>query len=825
MPSQDSTRWWYAAEAALGLAIVSLPVCLGGAPPWTAVVLFGLALVALTTWVVGAVRHGRRATWHPVLAVLAFLTLVAALALVPLPPPLLALLSPEAAELRDFALVPLGLEAPRPLTVDAPSTWRALARLASLLAIGFVALQLGRLEASRRRLLMVIAGTGGLVAVVGFGHLLAGADALFGQWRFFATLPLLSFFGNSNHLAAWLAFCGTVALGLGLEARSREAAVGWVGLGLACGTGVFLSFSRGGIGTFVVTWAMVGALLLARRQGGVRAVLPWLVIGATTLFALSLASEQLIERLASVSTVERLQKTKLDLWPMFWEAAVAYGRAGMGPGAFELGFTRFQTTQPGVTFTHPENLVLQGLAELGVPLFTVLLALGLFAAWRLVRQARGALLEQVLLLAVLGAGLHDLFDFALELNALPVAVVVVLGLCGAREQGLAPQRWAVRGWWSSLPAALAVVGVVALAKGLPPHGAAEEALLGLVDEGASAEQVRAAALVSIDRHPADWVLYAAVADRFSREGAARESLAWVNRVLSLRPFDASAHVVAGRALRRLNQPTQALLEFKVAWTLGDTASFDEGLTLAAALGAYDRLLVEDAGLLGRMWERYRVMGLLAESKALLAAAEQLPPSQAVAMEARVLQVWQANAEQDFPRALGALEQLPLEVRAQPELLILSARLLAQVGRLAEAIAQLDAVARREPQHLNVATTLAELLALDKRPREALAALDRTRPFVSGPQGRSLLFQREAGLWAQEGRWPRALEALQTAARIEPTRADLRYRIAEVYEQMGSLHSAIDEVRKGRLLDTPQGAKAQDAWVSRLQLAMEAQRTE
>jgi hypothetical protein len=43
-------------------------------------------------------------------------------------------------------------------------------------------------------------------------------------------------------------------------------------------------------------------------------------------------------------------------------------------------------------------------------------------------------------------------------------------------------------------------------------------------------------------------------------------------------------------------------------------------------------------------------------------------------------------------------------------------------------------------------------------------------------------------------------------------------MAEVYERMGSLHSALDEVRRGRLLDTPEGAKAQDAWVQRLEKA-------
>jgi tetratricopeptide (TPR) repeat protein len=819
MPSQDSTRWWYVAEAAVGGAIVSLPLSIGGSPPWTFVLLWALASVALVTWLIGAWKHRRRAGMHLLLGLPFGLALVGLLTLLPLPAGLLALLSPVNAELRDFALVPLGLDAARPLTMDAPSTWRAVARLVSLGALAFVSVQLGRLHGARLRLLVTVAATGALVAVVGFGHLIAGAESLFGVLRYYGNVPLLSFFGNVNHLAGYLAFSGTVALGLALDTRNKEAALGLYVLALLCGTGVFLSFSRGGIATFVVTWALVGALQLARRQGGVRTALPWLVIGGTVLFALSLASEQILERLATVSTVDKLAKTKIELWPMLWNGALHFWPAGMGLGAFELGFTRFQTTQLDVTFTHPENLVLQWLSELGIPLSLGLFATSAVVAVQLVQQAKGRVLEPVLLLAVLGVGLHEVFDFALELNALPVAVVVVLGLVAATHDAAGQAKRSVHRGWLVGSSALVLLGLVALTKGLPPHAQAEARVVGLVKAGAPSAEVRPAALEAIDRHPSDWVLYSAVANQLSVDGAARESLAWVNRLLFLRPDDPKAHVAAGRALLRLNQPTQALLEFKVAWRLGDSTSVDEGLLLAAKLGQYDRLLVEEAGLLKQLWERYQALGKRTEAKALLDAVLVLPPSEAVRVEALTLAVQQAEAEQQPKVALERLEALPDDVRATTAMVQLKARVLAQVGQVDEASVLLDGLAKKEPQDVGVAMALAAVLAQQQRTSEARAAIDRARPFVSGPQGRSQLFQREAELWAQDERWPRALEALQTASRIEPTRADLKYRLAQVYERMGSLHSALDEVRKGRLLDTPEGAKAQDPWVARLEAAL------
>ncbi|MDP3157110.1 MAG: O-antigen ligase family protein [Archangium sp.] len=818
MPRSDQSRWWLAAEAALGLSLVVAPWSFGGAPWWTLWMLIGLGAAALLLWTIGAARNHRRWGFHPVLIFPVGAVVVSAFQLVPLPPPLLSWLSMPAHELREFALVPLGLTGWRPISLDPPSTARALARFVGLGSLLFVGLELGRLETVRQRLLGLQALVGLSIALTGLGHMVASAESLFGIHHFTATLSLLTPFGNTNHLAAYLALSATVALGLALGTKSRDVAIGWGAIAFICGLAVFLTFSRGGIVTFVATWALVGAAVLAQRGGGLRSVIPWVLIGATVLFAGLLAFEQLVARAETVSSVEKLRSTKVELWPMLWKGEISTWPLGMGAGAFELGFTRGHTEQLDVTFTHPENVLFQSLADWGLPL-TVLLLLG---ALVVVRQAwtrvYSLALERTVLLGLVGVLLHDVFDFALELQAVAITASVLLGLVvGA---GASSEERRNVSWHGPLRAsALLILALVALWFGLPIHNEAESRLRRAISERRAIDEVRRLGVSLIDRHPSDWVLYADLSSDFALRADPRETLAWVNRLLFLRPNDARAHVAAGKALLRLGQPLQSLGEFKTAWALGDPSSIDLALAVAVKHEALDRVLVDREGHLTDLWQRLRGQGRMVEASALLDSVEVSSVGDGVRAEAAVLRVRQQAEGGDPVAALSSWDKLPEAEKQKVAQQLVRVALLEKLGRAEEALLVVEKLVARSPEQLEVTLRLVDMLAGRGRPTAARAVLERARPFLTGPQQRSTLFQREAALLVQEERWGRALEALQTAARIEPTRADLHYRMADILERMGSLHSALDTLRRGRLLDSPAGAKAQDANVARLEAAM------
>lgn len=813
MPTSDSSRFWIASEALLAVALVALPWTFGGTV-WARGLLLATGCGALALWGIGAAKNHRRWGWHPLLWLPLAVLAIALMQLVPLPESLQRAASPVAAELRDFALVPLGLDRLRPISMDAPATARAIARLCGLTGLVITAFQLGRLPGVRRRLFRVLALTGASIALCGLFHLLVSESALFGVYEFKTTaVPFVTPFWNTNHLAAFLAFSGTVALALALAAEERDDAIGWALAAFACGIGVFLSYSRGGVATFVATWGLVGAAFFARRSGSLRAVLPWVAIAATIGVAGLLSFERLVERADTVSSLEKLQATKVYLWPMLANGALEFWRGGMGVGAFELGFSRFQTIELLLTFTYPENFALQWASEVGLPLGAALLALAAVAVWRVWRAVRATALERYVALAVVGVALHELFDFAFELEALGASVAVVAGLLASTSERTPRVPVRRTGVW--LAVGLAALGVAGLVYGLPKHRVAEAALADAIRSKPSSKEVRAVALPLIDRHPADWVLYSNVASDAAARGDALEALAWANRVLFLRPDDARVHVAAAYALARLGKPLQALGELKVAWRLGDWSSLPLGLAIAEKTQAWERLLVEKPGPLTSSYGLLILHGKGAEAERLLQAASEFPPSDEVRREAEVLLVRHEADLGDARKAMTLLDALSPEDQARVEVQLVRVRVLFKLGRAEEGIAALERLLAREPSRLDVGLQLAASLSSAGRALAAIDVLGRLKPFVTGSAERSSLFQREAALWQAQERWGLALEALQTASRIEPNRADLHYRLAELYERMGSVHSAVDEVRRGRLLDTPEGARAKDALMDRL----------
>ncbi|MGA9525857.1 MAG: O-antigen ligase family protein [Myxococcaceae bacterium] len=831
-----------AAAVVLGVALAAVAFSLGGAPVWALWPLVSLCFVALGLALVGSFRQRRSIQLTGLAWVLVAAVVLCALQLIPLPHGLLGLIAPATADLREFVLAPLGISAWGPISLDPPATWRELAKHASYLAAFVAAAQLARSSKGRRLLLVGVAVSGIAVALVSLGHLLANAESLFGIYSFKqAHPPVLSPFGNPNHLSGFLTLGATATLGVALSSSERHHAWFW-GLGyVVTGAVVLLSLSRGGIVSFVAAQVLLGLLLLRSRESESESesaenaqqhrrrrlllapAFVWVAVAVISVVFVGvyLAAEQLLAELETADSIEKLSSSKIELWPAFFDAVKAYPLAGMGRGAFESAFTRFQVEGSSGIFTHPENVVLQLMAEFGlVPGLLLMLGAGV-ALFSAMRRVELDTVEASALAGIVGGLLHDVFDFATELPPTALGLVMLLGILGRAHHAGSERRGVSTVGVRVLPTAIggavvAALAFVALIPGRYSLAEDEAALAEVIAQGASPQQALAAALPLIERHPADYALPGMLAGVYgaSRSVPPDQALALANRTFFLRPLDAEAHRTAARALLRMKRRSQAMLEYRLAWRSGGADYRDEGIARARSLDELQRVTPPEARFAldaaGGLWSSNRqdeALAFITWAREEFAADPDAP------------KLWAASAgylhsRKALEQALTAIDRASSAEPSNPDFALSRANILAAMSRGPEALAQLEDALKTNVGHFGLSVALARSLHASGEKRHAREVLQRLGPFVNTPAERASLIAFEASLHRADGRLGKALDGYVSASRILPQNVGYRYEVAGIYEQLNRPAEALREVREGVRIEGRERPEVK-AWIDRL----------
>ena len=345
------------AEGLLATALFFCPLALGAFQIWSVGVMLALGCLALLTLALGS--RGR-----PLLLSALGLGLFAAAGCValqrlPLPPWLLGLLSPRAAETWAFSLSGLPSETRwHPITLDGPATAREVAKALAYACAFAAAYDLAGSRRAWRRLATALALSGLTIALVGYGHLLFNADRLLGQPFFNEVgLPFVTTFGNRNHAAGFLSLCAPAALGLALRSRNRRKQALWLLAYVLTGAAVFLTGSRGGACAFVVAQGALAALLwilrerpeVQRRPNSPRtspraAVVAVCAAALVVAMAGYLAYEPVTQRFSTISSVKKVEtEDKVVGFEQSLALLHDFPLTGIGRGAFPTIGARYLT--------------------------------------------------------------------------------------------------------------------------------------------------------------------------------------------------------------------------------------------------------------------------------------------------------------------------------------------------------------------------------------------------------------------------------------------------------------------------------------------------
>lgn len=791
-----------AGRVLLAAAAVAAPLCLGGVPHWVAWLCAPLAFGAL-----GLAVAGRDAlkiplfAWVP-LGIAAF----CALQLIPLPPALLDFMSPPSAGLREFALVPLGLEAWRPISLEPGATWRELGKHL-LYAVAFLAamhLSSGA-RGARPMLAGVIAVTGAFVASLAVLHPLLGLEQLFGVYTFVSQPRLMTSFGNVNHLAGFLILCGMLSVALAIEAQNRRIRIGWLLVFSACSGGTLLSLSRAGIAAYCGGLMLfLLAIVLTREsrkpsdgQDTTRTALRW---GAAALAAVTIGAFVMFDRLAARFTDLPTYALKLMVWPSAAAATGDFWRTGMGRGAFEVAFTRFTPDHLGKTYTHPENFVLQLTTELGVIAAVLVIVAAALSVLLQIRAGKRTPLELAVAIAAVAVVLHNIFDFNLEYPGVALPLAIAFGI-GA---GDAEHLWGLRVRAVLFIAALAALTGVAFFLGTGRLRAEEDQLLTEYRATATAADVRKLVVPFIERHPADYLPYALAGAAYVEKKPVDplQAIAFANRALYLFPKDFRSHQVAARALRRLGNRSQALLEYRLAYET--TVNSNDPLTECIAYARdRDELLRCVPETVLHVATLLRFASGDKAGDACITALSTLPVEEGTASFAvQCAQLLIGLKRMD--EAITVLDATAKAIGDKPELAIGKAEVLRQLGMPDEAITTLELALKKSPAHYDITVALADSYLAAKRFEAARAVVVKTTAVTTDSVKRATLKTMEAQIDLAIGETERAVREYRAAAQLQPT-AQRHYATASALMKLRAFEDAWAEVRAGQRLDTSSGA--------------------
>jgi tetratricopeptide (TPR) repeat protein len=410
--------------------------------------------------------------------------------------------------------------------------------------------------------------TGLVLAIAALLHPAFGARKLYGIWEpanpYLRLAPVL----NPNNLAQYL----NLAICLALSAcLARKAPVPRPLSGVAvlflCATQAWIA-SRGGVATMLLGVALVLGILLTRlaKSHGPRT----LASSSLLLGAAAFASILMFVLGGSERASSELLDTDLSKLSVFGDAlkmARAYFVFGAGRGSFESAFPAFRDIPGHVTFTHPENLLLQWLTEWGAPVTVAgLCAIG-YALRPTTVFARSSSAAGAWA-GIIAVAAQNLVDLGSEIPGVALAAVVcgAIVVAGATGRRFPSRHETPRSTRRLVPAAClmsALCAIVTASLGIGEEVSQDKrALYTLMTEHAGARKVRALARAAMLRHAGEpYFPFLAAEQTFQARD--ESAMPWIEATLERARVYGPAHLLLARFVAP-RSPSQARFEYRLA---------------------------------------------------------------------------------------------------------------------------------------------------------------------------------------------------------------------------------------------------------------------
>ena len=433
MPNKVFRGQWDATAIA-AVILLALSFAFGGASREHALRLAVIELAALPLLVMAGERLIRSGIWREhrfVLGLLAALTAIPLLQLIPLPPAIWTGLAG-----RDQLVLALDLAGVQPgwatLTVTPDLTWQSTLALLPPAAAFLAVLTAPQPLTARLIVLYLLAAVVGIL--LGAAQLASGGERLY-PWEATGAGEVTGFFSNRNHLATLLLSCLPFAAVIGAAAlrhRDERRIPLWFGalfMGLAV-IGLAAIRSRAGVILFVPT--VILSLLAAWIASGRGRPGPALLglFGAAAAAVCAVAVFALPPVMARFE-VQSAPETRFEAWPTIVEAAQTWLPLGSGIGSFDAVYRSVEPLnqlEPAY-LNQAHNEYLETWLEAGWPGVALIVAFlvwygrRLWAAWK-APPSRERDFQRAASIALLIMLVHSSVDYPLRTAVLAILFAV-----------------------------------------------------------------------------------------------------------------------------------------------------------------------------------------------------------------------------------------------------------------------------------------------------------------------------------------------------------------------------------------------------------------
>lgn len=390
----NKVTWWLdvTIEFMLTALLTLAPFTYGAVEAWSEEVVLVLAGCVTTCFLIKqAVGKETTIAWTWAYAPLCLIILLGGLQLVELPCRLIALVSPGTASLKAelFDCLSGSDESLRRLSMSFHSnaTRHDLRLLIAVVSVFVIVANSYRDKRKIERLLGAIAVIGCAMAVMALAQNIFGAREVKRITHLGTAAGCSGAFINHSHFGQFMNL--SIGAGLGLlfvriqegfggrlvtpqyafqYIRSRQAVAIWLSgvMIIASAAAIFLSLTRGGMASMLLSGALVCAMLTRQKSLRVQSRIMIMLGIAAFAAVLYIGFEGVYERLAMV---RELREADIGRWQMLKDSLrmwVRFPVVGTGLGAYEYVFPMFDSSTIGALAAFAENEYIQLAEEMGL---------------------------------------------------------------------------------------------------------------------------------------------------------------------------------------------------------------------------------------------------------------------------------------------------------------------------------------------------------------------------------------------------------------------------------------------------------------------------